>query len=177
MQSTDEKGFTLVEIIMVTVIIAIMTAFAVPSFLSWLPNMRLKAAARDLYGAAMKTKGEAVKRNVNCALTFNQPIGATTYAYIVFADADSDCEYDGGETVLLRVEQWPKDVLLDTTQGGGDGISFPDNDDGNPTVVFRPTAIPTANGGGFVNGSAFLINTKGRTQSVVVSQAGNISIN
>lgn len=178
MRIKNENGFTLIEIIMVVIIIGIMAAIAAPNFISWLSNMRLKAAARDLYGAAMKAKGEAVKRNKNCALTFNQQVGATTFVYIVYEDADTDFQYDAGEDILVQMQQWPKDVSLDATQGGVTlpGVTFTDDNAGKPAIAFQPTAIPTASGGGFANGSAFLKITNGRKRKVVVSQAGNISI-
>ncbi|MFP7755267.1 GspH/FimT family pseudopilin [Thermodesulfobacteriota bacterium B35] len=176
MRLLNEKGFSVLEVFTVVAIILIMAAVGVSGFGSWLPNIRLKAAGRDLYSALMKAKGEAVKRNRNFALTFNQQVGGVLYSYIVYEDADADCEYDPGETIVMQVRQWPENVSLDSTQGGGDGLSFTNNDDGNPTIAFRPTAIPTQNGGGFANGTAFLRNSSGRNLNVIVSRAGNISI-
>ncbi|HEB68519.1 MAG TPA: hypothetical protein ENI88_02740 [Desulfobulbus sp.] len=173
---SNEDGFSVLEVFTVVAIILILAAVAVSSMGSWLPNLRLKAAARDLYSAAMKAKSEAVKRNRNFALTFNQQVGGVMYAYIVFEDSDADCEYDPGEQVVAQVRRWPENVSLDTTKGGGNGLSFVANDDGCPTLAFRPTAIPTQNGGGFANGSAFLVNSLGHTVSVVISRAGNVSI-
>ena len=171
-----QAGFTLVELMIVIVVIAILSAIAVPNIISWLPNYRLKAATRDLYSAAMKAKGAAVKRNLNCTLTFNQVLGGTTTAYIVYVDSDSDCEYDSGETIITQIQAWPKQISLDLSKGGGDGLTFTNNDDGNPTISFRPIGIPTGNGGGFANGTAFLTNTNGRTRSVVINNAGNVKI-
>ena len=176
MRLKTNKGFSLIELMVVIALIAILAAVAIPSFMKWLPNMRLKATARDIFGAAMLAKGEAVKRNKRCALTFNQVISGTNMVYVVFEDTDKDCEYDVGESVLRSVRSLPKQVSLDTSQGGGTGITFLNNDNGNPTIVFRPTSIPTDNNGGLANGSIFLQSSSGRQVSVVVSRSGNISI-
>jgi prepilin-type N-terminal cleavage/methylation domain-containing protein len=40
------SGFTLIEVLMTIVVLAILAAVAVPGFSVWLPNYRLKAAAR-----------------------------------------------------------------------------------------------------------------------------------
>jgi prepilin-type N-terminal cleavage/methylation domain-containing protein len=177
MKIKNRSGFTLAEIVIVVALISIVTAVAIPTILSWLPNMRLQAAARDLYSNMQRAKVEAMKSSVNSTLTFNQVVAGATFVYIIYADTNANCEFDAGETIFTRVQMWPQDVTLDPAQGGGDGLTFTNNDDGNPTIVFMPTTIPTANGGGLANGTAFLRNTKNRFRSVVVSRTGRISIN
>ena len=67
----QQQGFTLAEVIMVLAIIGILAAIAIPNFLSWLPNMRLKAAARDLYSSMQKARAEAIKTNRSHAIVFD----------------------------------------------------------------------------------------------------------
>lgn len=171
------SGFTLVELMIVVAIIAILAAIALSNGRSIMPYMRLNSAARDLYVTIMKAKGAAAKCNRNTTLVFNQVIGGTTYAYVLFVDCNGNSEYDAGELIIAQKQQWPQDVSLDLTQGGGDGLTFPDNDNNLPAISFKPNSIPTGNGGGLAVGTAFLKNTQGRTKNVIVNQFGNVRIN
>lgn len=172
-----ESGFTVIEVMVVIAIIGIMSAIAIPAFSTWLPNYRLRSAARDLYSNFQLAKLTAIKNNTYCAVTFNQPVGGTTYDYVVFLDADDDLEYDAGEEVITKVLWSSYDyVSYDTSEGGGDGLTFTDNDDNLPMIGFRPNGLPINNALGFGAGTAFLKNTRNRTTSVIVSLAGNIRI-
>ena len=190
-------GFTLMELMIVIAVIGILVGIAVPGIIGWLPNYRLRAAADDLRSNFQKAKLAAIKGNSTCAITFNQPIDGQPYDYVVFIDADDDLEYDPNaaadgvdndadgttdepdeiESVIARVRlaNYPG-VSFDTTQGGGDGLFFADNDDGLPAIGFRSNGLPRNNAGGFGAGTVFLKNTKARTKTVVISLAGNIRI-
>ena len=172
-----KNGFTLIELLVTFVILGIVTAIAIPGFSSWLPNYRLKGAARDVFSNFQLAKLTSIKSNSYCAITFNQAIGGTNYDYVVYVDSDKDLEYDAVEDIITKV-LWTdyKGVSFDITQGGGDGVSFTNNGVGLPSVGFRPNGLPIMPGSGFGNGSVYLINTKNRTTKVVVSSAGNIRI-
>jgi prepilin-type N-terminal cleavage/methylation domain-containing protein len=187
-----KDGFTLIELLVTMVVLAIVTAITIPVFARWLPDYRLRAAARDVYSNMQLAKMAAMRNNSNCTIIFNQAIGGTVYDYVVFVDSDNDLEYDADATTdgvdnnedgvvdeagesekiltMVSFADRYEDVIFDTTQGGGDGLSFPNNDDGLPSVAFRSNGIPTG------SGNAFLVNTKGMTRSVVISPGGNISI-
>lgn len=172
-----KSGFTLIELMIVITIIVVMGLFAAPDLVTFRPNVELNGAARQLYGNLQNTKMAAVRHNSNVVITFNQTIGADTFDYYIFVDTDEDFIPDAGETVLgsfVIADDFEK-VSYDTSEGGGDGLTFQDNTVGNPAIGFQPNGIPVAPGGVWPNGSIFLKNDY-KAQKVVLNQAGSLSI-
>ena len=178
---SNNHGLTLTELLIVLGIFAIVASTGVPNILNWFPTYRVKAAARDARAHFQKCKVAAIATNVNCTIVFNQPVNGTTYDYVTFTDTDEDFIYDAGETTIATIlwTSYPG-VGFDTTQGGGDGLTFTDNTDATPKphITFRPNSIPTKATGGFASGTLSLVNSdNNETLSVFIAQNGNIRIN
>ena len=173
-----KNGFTIVELIVIIAILVVLVLIAIPGFSRWLPNYRLRAATRDLFSNFQHAKLTAIKRHRTCAISFDQDIDTTTYDYVVYVDMGNDLELDAGDEVLTKVlfSERYEGVIFDTTKGGGDGIDFIDNDDGNPSVGFLSNGFGVDNNGNPVAGSVFLTNTTGRQREVAVASAGSITI-
>jgi type IV fimbrial biogenesis protein FimT len=58
-----QKGFTLIEMLVTVVALAIITAAALPSFRSFVTNMRIKNVSFDVMAMLTLTRSEAIKRN------------------------------------------------------------------------------------------------------------------
>lgn len=85
MEIRQNKGFSLIELIIVIAIIGIMAAIAAPNFTRYRDNANLREAARDLSSDIQLYKQRAIAENTNYEITFggnNYTItkGATTVA-------------------------------------------------------------------------------------------------
>jgi hypothetical protein len=107
----------MVELMVTMGIIGLLVAVALPSFLAWKANARVKAVARGLLSDFQLAKMEAAKRNAPVVLDFT----AGTYApqgavgsYRVFVDDGAgggtagNWTRDGGEAVLEQVAMPPE---------------------------------------------------------------------
>lgn len=66
----NKKGFSLVELLVTLAILSVVTGIMAYSIIDWLPAMRLKSAARDLYSNMHRMKGLAVRDGEDRAIVF-----------------------------------------------------------------------------------------------------------
>lgn len=160
-----QSGFTLIELIIVIALILFSSAIAIPGFISWIPNYRLRAASQDLLSNFQKAKIEAVKRNINAAIVFPGT------GYTVFIDQDADFQQDAGETVVATVN-WADYPGINNSANSIDSTG----PSGNPCIAFLPNSMPAVFAG-LANGTVALTNVNGRIANVVVTIAGSVTIN
>jgi prepilin-type N-terminal cleavage/methylation domain-containing protein len=66
-----EAGFNLIEILVVTIIIGILAAIAVPNFLGLLRRNQVNAALATLHGAIKETQRQAIRQGRSCRIDFD----------------------------------------------------------------------------------------------------------
>ena len=76
MKLTNKKGVTLLELIIVFIIIDIGAALMVPNIGRWLPNYRLRSAARDIVSTMRTAQMKAVSTSREYRVAFNQAAGS-----------------------------------------------------------------------------------------------------
>lgn len=64
-----QRGFTIIELMITAVIVAILAAIGVPSFNNLILSTRIKNGASDIYGALIFARSEAIKRGANVTIT------------------------------------------------------------------------------------------------------------
>jgi type IV fimbrial biogenesis protein FimT len=166
MAKKRESGFTLIELTIAIAILAILAAIAVPNVIGWLPNHRLKSAARDLVSNFQRAKLEAVKRNRDVVIGFNTGAytpGGQVGRYEVFVDNGAgggvagNFTRDGNETRILLPVTMPKNVSL-----------YLANFSGNTTTGFDSRGLALASR----SGSVEMRNNNSRFARVTLSIAG-----
>ena len=94
------KGFSLMELVIVIAMIGILTAIAVPGMKSWREAHKVSSSAGTIRSILELAKAEAVKNQENVAVSFTIGTG-TAGSYSVFIDDGPTPEvYDAGELII-----------------------------------------------------------------------------
>ena len=77
--SRSASGFTVLELIVAIGIASVVMGIAIPSFLSWLPTLRLSSAARQVATDLQVARMKAISQNASNTVTFIQAAGTYTF--------------------------------------------------------------------------------------------------
>lgn len=151
MSKINKRGVTLIELVIVMAIIAIGAVLLVPNLGAWLPNYRLRSAARDITSTLRVAQMKAVSTNLDHRVSFTEGTG-NAGSYVIERSTGGVWVSEGGSKTL------PTGIQLTT--------NFT-----NERVVFKPNSAVE------MGGSISLRNPKGtiRTISVLLS-TGRITI-
>jgi type IV fimbrial biogenesis protein FimT len=139
------SGFTMTELLIVSIILVILATIAIPAFSRWLPQYRLKQAARDLYSTMQSMKMAAVKNNQTTDIVFSTAPHQYQYALlgvnktVVLSDYGSGVKFeDQGHAMTFTASPL-------TFDGRGFGVNIGDvylsND--NNTDYYKVVLGPT----------------------------------
>jgi len=157
---TDSRGFTIIELLIVLVMIGVMAAIAAPSMRDMIVRIRVKAAASDLHSSLITARSEAIKRNAGMQIV---PVDATNWAlgWVVRVQASG--------TVLNRQDAYSQ-IVFTTTNAAYTATPL-------PAVTFSGTGRETGSAGA---GVAFVITSTAvanlRARCVVLDPSGRPAV-
>ena len=124
MEKQRQTGFTLYELMITVMVVAVILAFGIPNLQQFTLNSRMTGTANDLHAAFMMARTEAAHAKSNVTICASaDPMGAATcggtwdQGYVVFIDDNSNLVRDAGEAVLRAHPPTDAGVLLRVADG------------------------------------------------------------
>lgn len=154
------RGFTLVELLMVMVMVGVMASLAAPNLRDLIVRMRIKTAASDLHSSLILARSEAIKRNAGMQVV---PVDATNWAL------GWSVRVQTSGVVLLRQEAY-QNIGLTTTNAAYTATAL-------PAVTFSGTGRETGSVGA---GVAFIVASSSfatmQARCVVIDPSGRAAV-
>lgn len=119
-----ENGFTIMELLLVTIVIAILAALAVPNFDHAVKKVRFKSAANTLMSGLRMARSNAISTKFQYGVEFN----ADDRVLRVFQDNvdPGSFVYDDGDSVVMLDTLDMNFTSLNSTFPSGTVFFFPD---------------------------------------------------
>lgn len=98
-----QRGFTMIELMVVVAIVATLASLAAPSFRDMVEGYRVRQAIEEMTSTIYFARSEAIKRGGNISVRRNCATGDTDdwdCGWIVFTDADNSGTLNGVDAVL-----------------------------------------------------------------------------
>ena len=151
---SGNKGFTLVELMIVVAIMGLMLAVSIPAFGKFLQSWRLQGDASEIASSLRHARSLAVSKNINVIFIFDQSSGE----YYKLQDKNGSGTADAGE-----IESVARDL--------SPGVTIDNYTMGQQWITFGPKGN-TPNGGDLI-----LRNARDATRTIhIFSGTGNITV-
>ncbi|MBS0447319.1 MAG: GspH/FimT family pseudopilin [Proteobacteria bacterium] len=169
-------GFTLIELMVTFVVVAVMLTLAAPSFVTFQKNSQLRGAANAMLSAVTAGRAEAMKRQLNVYLRPGSPTAPSddwAQGWYLYVDGNWDHVYSSDAA--------SQDVLLSTQDALPPGVVAQSKDyvasDGTSHFIAISGAGFAIDGGGALLASQSISFTNGTdTRLLVIDGSGRLRV-
>jgi type IV fimbrial biogenesis protein FimT len=162
--SRQLKGYTLLELMIVLIIVSLVLAVGLPGFHGMIQGQRLNASVNDFLAALHLTRSEAIQRGQTVTLV---PAAAAGWSagWRIFIDGDGNLIHDEGEELIFSHGPMPAGVAARATftDMSASYISYQPN---GRTRTRAQAARPQ-----FGN---ILFSSEGETRKIVINSLGRV---
>ncbi len=146
-----QGGFSLIEMLVVLVIIAILAGVAIPVYIGMKPSIRLSGATRQIMGDLMWARMQSISQNNNFRIIYSN-----NYQYKILDDDNNDGTSTTGESIITKdIRDEYYDVIYSS--------SNPDD------LIFYPRGNAT-------NLTTITITNSSGTKTVTIAMTGRVKI-
>ena len=144
---SNERGFTMPELLISVAVIAILLALALPAFNSLVLDNRITAMTNRFVADLRLARSEALKRGARVIVCRSSDVRAAnptcggssqtwTQGWLIFANNDANAIFDTGTDALIKVGEGISDSQL----------SIISNSSGDASISFNPDASTNQSG-------------------------------